>query len=80
MKLFFNGFIAAYLLFFNLAISALLSLLYFDVYILLLFSSNTVNEILGLFISRSFGIIFLKLYPLSNGFNFDIFSGWKEIS
>ena len=34
MNLFFNGFNAAYLLFFNLAICALLVPLFFDVYIL----------------------------------------------
>ena len=52
MNLFFNGFIVAYLLFFNLAICTFIVLLFFDVYILLLFSSNTANEILGIFISN----------------------------
>ena len=56
MNLFFNGFNAAYLLFFNLAICALLVLLFFDEYIFLLFSSNTFNEVLGLFISNSSGV------------------------
>ena len=79
MNLFFNGFIVAYLLFFNLVICPLLVLSFFDAYILLLFSSNTVNEILGLFISNSLCVIFLKLYLFSNGFSFDILSGWKEI-
>ena len=62
-----------YLLF--LTISALLVLLFFDEYIILLFSSNIVNEILELFISKSLGVIFLKLYLFSNGFSFDILSG-----
>ena len=56
MNLFFNGFNAAYLLFFNLAICDLLVLLFFDEYIFLLFSSNTFNEVLGLFISNSSGV------------------------
>ena len=80
INLFFNGFIAAYLLFFNLTICALLALLFFDVYNLLLFSSDTVNEVLGLFISNSFGVIWIKLYLFSNTFRFDILSGWKVIS
>ena len=53
INLFFNGFIATYLLSFNLTIWALLVLLFFGKYIILLFLSNTVNEILGLFISKS---------------------------
>ena len=57
INLFFNGFMAAYLLFFNLAICALLVQLFFDKYNILLFSSNTVDEILGLFISNSFGVV-----------------------
>ena len=80
MNLFFNGFNAAYLLFFNLAICALLALLFFDEYIFLLFSSNTFNEVLGLFISNSSGVRWIKLCLVSNGFSFDILSRWKEIS
>ena len=57
MNLFFNGFIAAYLSFFNLTICALLAPLFFGVYNILLFSSNIVNEVLGLYISISFGVI-----------------------
>ena len=57
INLFFNGFIAAYLLFFSLIICAVLVLLFFDEYIFLLFSSNTVDEALGLFISNSSGVI-----------------------
>ena len=57
MNLFFNGFIAAYQLFFNLIICALLVLLFFDEYIFLSFSSNTVNEVLGLFTANSSGVI-----------------------
>ena len=80
MNIFFNGFIAAYLSIFNLTICALLAPLFFGVYNILLFSSNIVNEVLRLYISISFGVIWLKLYLFSNGFSFDILSGWKEIS
>ena len=52
INLSFNGFNAAYLLFF-----ALLVLLFFVIYIFLLFSSNIVNEVFGLFISNSVGVI-----------------------
>ena len=75
MNLFLNGFNAAYLLFYNFTICALLVLLFFVIYIILLFSSNIVNEVLGLFISNSLGVILIKLYLLSNGFSFNIFSG-----
>ena len=75
MNLFFNGFIAAYVLFFNLIICALLVLLFFDEYIFLSFSSNTVNKVLRLFFSNSSGVILIKLYLFSNGFSFDILSG-----
>ena len=34
-----------------------------------------VNEVLGLFISNSAGIILLKCYIFSNGCSFDILSG-----
>ena len=54
MKLFFNHFNAAYLLFFNLTICALLVCY---IYIFLLFSSNIVNEVFGLFISNSVGVM-----------------------
>ena len=57
MNIFFNGFIAAYLSIFNLTICALLVPLFFGVYNILLFSSNIVNEVLGLYISISFGVI-----------------------
>ena len=58
INLFFNGFTAAYLLLLILTIWALLILILFGKYvILLLLSSNTINEILGLFISNSFGVI-----------------------
>ena len=56
INLFFNSLNAEYLLFFNLAICTLLVLLFFDEYIFLLFSSNTVNEVLELFISNSSGV------------------------
>ena len=55
-NLFFNGFIAAYLCLFHLIICALLALLFFGKYVVLLFSSNTVNEILGLLISNLYFI------------------------
>ena len=74
INLFFNGFTAAYLSF-NLSICALLLLLFFGKYVILLFSSKTVNEILGLFISKSLGVMLLKLYLLSNTLSFDILSG-----
>ena len=57
INLFFNGFIVAYLLFSNFTICVLLAPLFFGVYNLLLFSSNNVNEVLGLFISNSFSVI-----------------------
>ena len=57
MNLFLNGFNAASLLFFNLTICALLALLYFVIYIFLLFLPNIVNEVFGLFISNSVGVI-----------------------
>ena len=57
MNLFFNGFNAAYLLFLNLSICVLLVPLFFVTYIILLLSSNIVNEVLGLFISNSVGVI-----------------------
>ena len=72
MNLFLNGLNAVYLLFFNLTIWVLLVLLFFVVYIFLLLSSNIVNEILGLFDSKSEGVMLLKLYLFSNGFSFDI--------
>ena len=56
INLFFNSLNAEYLLFFNLAICTLLVLLFFDEYIFLLFSSNTVDEVLELFISNSSGV------------------------
>ena len=43
-------------------------------------SSNIVNEILGLFLSNSAGVMWMKLHLFSYGFSFDILSGWKEIS
>ena len=75
INLFLHGFIAAYLLSFNLTICALLVLLFFDRYNILFFSSNTVNQILGLFISNLLGVMMLKLYFLSNNFSFDTLSG-----
>ena len=80
MNLFFIGFNAAYLLFFNWTICALLALLFFVINIFLLLSSNIANEILELFISNSLGVVLIKLYLLSNCCSFDILSGWKEIS
>ena len=62
MNFFFNGFNAACLLFVNLTICVLLVLLFFVTSIILLFSSNIVNEVLGLFISNSVGVIWIKLY------------------
>ena len=79
MNLFFDGFNAAYLLSFKWIIFALLSLLFFDAYNFLLFSSNIVNEILGLFVSNSIGVVLLKLYLSSYGFSFDILCGWKLV-
>ena len=58
INLFFNGFITTYLLSFNLTIWSLLVLLFFGKYMILLFLSNTVSEILGLFISKSLGKYF----------------------
>ena len=78
MNLFFIGFNEAYLLFFNWTICALLALLFFVMYIFLLFSSNTNNEILGLFISNLVGVVLIKLYLLSNCCSFEILSGWKK--
>ena len=57
INLFFNSFTAAYILLLILTIWALLILILFGEYVILLLSSNTVNEILGLFISNSFGVI-----------------------
>ena len=57
INLFFNGFIAAYLSFFNLTICTLLVLLFYDEYNILLFSSNIVNEIFELLVSNSFDVI-----------------------
>ena len=39
-----------------------ISAIIFGKYVILLFSSNSVNEILGLFISNLLGVILLKLY------------------
>ena len=79
-NLFFIGFNAAYLLFFNWTICALLALLFFVINIFLLLSSNIANEILELFISNSLGVVLIKLYLLSNCCSLDILSGWKERS
>ena len=67
--------IAAYLYFFILTIWALLSLLLLGKYIILLSSSNIVNEILGLSNSNSLGVLWVKLYLFSNGLNLVILSG-----
>ena len=80
MNLFLRGFEAAYLLFFNWTMYALLVLSFLWYIFFLLSSSNTVNEILELFVSNSVDAIWMKLYCFSNGFSFDILSGWKEIS
>ena len=80
MNLFFNGLIAAYMLYFKWIIFALSALLFFVVYIFFLSSSNIVNEIFGLFVSNFMGVVLLKLYLPSYGFSFDILSGWKEMS
>ena len=72
MNLFSNGFTAAYLLFSNLTICTFLVLLLSVMYIFLLFLSNIVNEVLGLFISNSEGVMWIKLYFFSNGSSFDI--------
>ena len=80
MNLFFNGLIAAYMLYFKWIIFALSALLFFVAYIFFLSSSNIVNEIFGLFVSNFMGVVLLKLYLSSYGFSFDILSGWKEMS
>ena len=80
MNLFLRGFNAAYLLFFNWTMCALLVLSFLEWCIFLLFSSNIVNEILELFVSNSVGVIWMKLYVFSNGFSFDILSGLEEMS
>ena len=59
----------------DLTVCTLLVLLFFDVYNTLLFSSNTVNEILELFISNLLGVMMLRLNFLSNNFSFDTLSG-----
>ena len=47
-----------------------ISAIIFGKYVILLFSSNSVNEILWLFISNLY-----LFYLFSNGFSFDILSG-----
>ena len=79
MNLFLRGFNAAYLSFFNWTMFALFAPLFFVIYILLLSSSNIVNEILELFASKSLGVVWMKLY-LFYGFSFDILTEWKEMS
>ena len=80
MNLFLRGFNAAYLLFFNWTMYALLALSFSVRYIFLLSSSNIFNEILELFVSNSVGVMWMKLYCFSNSFSYDVLSGWKEMS
>ena len=61
MNLFLGGFNAAYLLFFNQTMCALLVLSFLQWYLFLLSSSNIVNEILESFVSNSVGVMWMKL-------------------
>ena len=70
-----DGLIPAYLYLFILTIWASLSLLLLAKYIILLSSSNIVNEILGLSNSNSLGVLWVKLYLFSNGLKLVIPSG-----
>ena len=76
INLFFGGCIAAYLWLFILTIFALLLLLLFDAYTTLLFSSITVNETLGLVISNSLSVLWVKIYLSLYFFSLDILSRW----
>ena len=80
MYLFFTGFIAAYLLFFNLTIFALMLLILCEMYKIFLSSSITVKEISGLFTSNFYGVISVKPKILMYGLKADILSGLCEIS
>ena len=70
-----DGLIPAYLYLFILTIWALLLLLLLGKHIILLSSSNIVNEILGLSNSNSLGVLWVKLYLFSNALNLVILSG-----
>ena len=76
INLFFGGCIAAYLWLFILTIFALLLLLLFDAYTTLLFSSITVNETLGLVISNSLSVLWVKIYLSLYFFSLDVLSRW----
>ena len=80
MNLFLGGFVAAYLLFFNWTIYALLVVSFLEVYIFLLSSLNIINDTLVLFVSNYVGVMWIKLWRFSNGFRFGILSGWKDVS
>ena len=80
MNLFLRGFIAAYLLFFNWTIYALLVVSFLEVFIFLLSSLNIINDTLVLFVSNSAGVMWIKLWRFSNDSRFGILSGWKDVS
>ena len=80
MYLFFIGFIAAYLLSFNLTTCALLLPILLGLYKIFLSSSIMVKEISGLFISNPLAVISVKLYLFMYGLKFDNLSGLQEIS
>ena len=60
MNSFLRGFNAAYLLFFNLTMCALLVGTLFEWYIFLLSSSDILNEIFELFVSNSVNVMWMK--------------------